>query len=56
LGINIEGNVLAIEILNIGEGIPLDIQPLLLNESTTDNSNLNFDGTGMGLSICMNFA
>jgi len=42
--------------MNIGEGIPLEIQPLLLNQSVTDNSNLNFDGTGMGLSICMNFA
>jgi len=56
LDINIEGAVLSIEILNVGEGIPLEIQPLLLNESVTDNSNLNFDGTGMGLSICMNFA
>jgi len=56
LDINIFGAVLAIEILNIGEGIPLEIQPLLLNESVTDNKSLNFDGTGMGLAICMNFA
>ena len=56
INISIKGAVLAIEILNIGEGIPLEIQPFLLNESVTDNKALNFDGTGMGLAICMNFA
>jgi len=39
-----------------GEGIPLDIQKTLLNDGQTDNSKLNFDGTGIGLSICISFA
>jgi len=32
------------------------MQKTLLHDGKTDNSKLNFDGTGIGLSICMNFA
>jgi len=51
-----EPSLLAVEVSDRGVGIPSDIQEYLLDNVKTDNSQLNFDGTGIGLTICIKFA
>mmetsp|Transcript_104623 Transcript_104623/g.225753 ORF Transcript_104623/g.225753 Transcript_104623/m.225753 type:complete len:113 (-) Transcript_104623:222-560(-) len=57
---NNENNIILCFIVeDQGEGISDAKQKELLDEcktDKTDNSSLNFDGTGIGLSICIKFA
>jgi len=42
------------EIKDNGRGIPLDKLRVIFDEKETDDTNENWDGTGLGLPICLN--
>lgn len=41
------------EIKDNGRGIPLDKLRVIFDEKETDDTNENWDGTGLGLPICL---
>mmetsp|Transcript_10702 Transcript_10702/g.23576 ORF Transcript_10702/g.23576 Transcript_10702/m.23576 type:complete len:80 (+) Transcript_10702:615-854(+) len=45
--------IFSAEITDNGIGIPFEKQDMILSSAKTDNSSLNFDGTGIGLTICL---
>jgi signal transduction histidine kinase len=47
-----ENTYLIIEINDNGKGIPAEKQKLIFNEQESDQSDNNWDGTGLGLPIC----
>jgi len=47
-----ENTYLIIEINDNGKGIPAEKQELIFNEQESDQSDNNWDGTGLGLPIC----
>jgi len=47
-----ENKYLIIEINDNGKGIPAEKQKLIFNEQESDQSDNNWDGTGLGLPIC----
>jgi len=47
-----ENTYLIIEINANGKGIPAEKQKLIFNEQESDQSDNNWDGTGLGLPIC----
>ena len=46
-----ENTYLIIEINDNGKGIPAEKQKLIFNEQESDQSDNNWDGTGLGLPI-----
>lgn len=43
---------ISIEVNDNGKGIPPDKQELIFDEKVSDQSDNNWDGTGLGLPIC----
>eukprot|EP00801_Mesodinium_rubrum_P008009 Mrub_08022.p1 GENE.Mrub_08022~~Mrub_08022.p1 ORF type:complete len:210 (+),score=30.97 Mrub_08022:154-783(+) len=46
-------NYLRIEIRDTGSGIPPALLPCIFDEHTSDQTGTNWDGTGLGLPICL---